>query len=332
MKNEAYARAAVDADDTRADAWYRLLDAAPCCNRAGARNKFILRFTHVSGMSWMLWAVLAISVADHAALHYPGVFAAIAPIQPASSTVTIPHSRISGVHGETFSYNAVVYCNPGLTDCIANHIDGKIVKFHPSCDTNQMCSVKVEFQEMSQSDMYALLILSGMCVVSLMAMFLITPISDFIVVKTRAQSYGLTDSDYFFQRMLSAQRQILFLKATGYNRTYPWKSNHASYADDTTMATFTPEDGFRLRLLWGGAPELPVWRFREVAKPPSPPRIRREWSKAMKMRDTVGVCMDVDGVIGVGWRADGGMRVWIHGRAYDSYVETPGDAPASVPE
>ena len=50
------------------------------------------------------------------------------------------------------------------------------------------------------------------------------------------------------------------------------------------------------------------------------------------MRDTVGVRMDVDGVIGVEWRADGGMRVWIYGRAYDSYVETPGDAPASVPE
>lgn len=341
MKNEAYARAAVDADDTRADAWYRLLDAAHCCNSAEARNKFILRFTHVSGMPWMLWAVLVISVAGNLAMVpssvYTPVFRAVLPGEPHPLPVVIPRSRITSEHEQYIPDDAAVFCDLGLKNCIPYRIPGWIYKFRPECTNDGICKATVFFDK-QRTDLSLMMFLGPLLFLAAMIVFVVALTEfpgwcDTAINALYVQGFlDSTVSPAFMKRMQSTQRYILFAKATGYQPQLTWNSRHAAYADATTMATFTPEDGFRLRLLWGGAPELPVWRFREVAKPPSPPRIRKEWSEAMKMRDTVGVRMDVDGVIGVEWRADGGMRVWIHERAYDSYVETPANAPASVPE
>lgn len=91
------------------------------------------------------------------------------------------------------------------------------------------------------------------------------------------------------------------------------------------MMLFSPEAGFRLHQLWNNAPVVP-WRFRKVDHAWAPPYIRTKWAQAVRMRDTVGVRMRVDPGIDVEWRADGGMRVWIDGSAYDSYIAEPAPA------
>lgn len=289
----------------------------------------------------MLWAVLVISVAGNLAMVpssvYTPVFRAVLPGEPHPLPVVIPRSRITSEPEQFIPDDAAVFCDLGLKNCIPYRIPGWIYKFRPECTNDGICKATVFFDK-QRTDLSLMMFLGPLLFLAAMIVFVVALTEfpgwcDTAINALYVQGFlDSTVSPAFMKRMQSTQRYILFAKATGYQPQLTWNSRHAAYADATTMATFTPEDGFRLRLLWGGAPELPVWRFREVAKPPSPPRIHREWSKAMKMRDTVGVRMDVDGVIGVEWRADGGMRVWIYGRAYDSYAETPANAPASVPE
>ncbi len=292
-------------------------------------------------MSWMLWAVLVISVAGNLAMVpssvYTPVFRAVLPGEPHPLPVVIPRSRITSEHEQYIPDDAAVFCDLGLKNCIPYRIPGWIDELRPKCTNDGICKATVFFDK-QRTDLSLMMFLGPLLFLAAMIVFVVALTEfpgwcDTAINALYVQGFlDSTVSSAFMKRMQSTQRYILFAKATGNRTRYTCNYRHASYADATTMATFTPEDGFRLRLLWSGAPELPVWRFREVAKPSIPPRIRKEWSEAMKMRDTVGVRMNIDGVIGVEWRADGGMRVWIHERAYDSYVETPANAPASVPE
>lgn len=153
-------------------------------------------------------------------------------------------------------------------------------------------------------------------------------IGDWLAVKVWDSDHVFTVNTWFTRRMDAHQRRDLFRKATGDQKGSKWKTqDFATHSDRVSTITYTPDDGFRLYLLWDGAPEPPAWRFRKAEKPAIPMRIRKYWAEAVEMRDTIGVRMDVGAGIGIEWRADGGMRVWIGETAYDSYAPEPVSAP-----
>lgn len=96
----------------------------------------------------------------------------------------------------------------------------------------------------------------------------------------------------------------------------------AAYVHDgKVLVTYTHRDGFHLRSTRADAYPFPAWRFQKVEFPAArPARVAMDFGAVVEKYRTTGVCFDVGGDIGIEWRADGWMRVWCGGAAYDSYA------------
>lgn len=288
-------------------------------------------------MSWLAWLVLLLSVAGNLVMIPPSAYknavnAVFTTTDPHPMPIVIPRSRITSKYMKYIPGDAAIVCDRSMEKCITHHIPGWISETKTKCDAEKNCTAEVIFDQRWIDPLPFVIVcsLGSPCLVILCIVVLVNGLplfGDWVATEIWEQERNYTVTSYFTKRMLMAQRYILFCKATGYWKDSEWKSPYAAYADATTMATFTPEDGFRLRFLEDGAPELPAWRFRKVTRPSAPERIRKEWAEAVKMRDTIGVRIDVGAGIGIEWRQDGGMRVWCWYQAYDSYIPEPVSAP-----
>ena len=293
-------------------------------------------------MSWLAWLVLLLSVAGNVAMFStmipPSMYKAVSNVvlpanEPHPMPVVIPRARINCFFDTPIPDDAAVLCDRDLKNCIPFRIPGWIDRLFAECDKDGICTATVLLNPawIFAYPLVCMSVIAAVVGVLCVGMYLskeLPRLGDWVAMKVWDQNDDCTFNEYFKRRAAAYMRYNVFCWATGY-----WadsKQKPAKFATFSNMSTitFTPDEGFRLYLLWDGAPELPVWRFRRVEKPPTPMRVRKEWAEAVKMRDTTGVRIDVGAGIGIEWRTDGGMRVWIGDtHAYDSYVPEPVSVP-----
>lgn len=225
--------------------------------------------------------------------------------------VVIPHDRITGTRGEKIPPGAAFYCTRDLKNCTHVGLPGEVHKYHFMRNEWMDLCAKVEF--VGPSALTAMIILfgfQGMLLVLIFHRIFYGMLADRIVI------------DY--NRRV---RKWLLMHATGHEKsTFPYYASK----NTETMMTYTPEDGFRLRLLWKDAPVFPAWKFDKAEAPGTPLRLAKEWVEVARLYATKGVRYDIGYDVGIEWR-EGGMRVWIGDTAYDSAPMTPG-APNNVSE
>lgn len=290
-------------------------------------------------MSWLAWLVLLLSVAGNITMFSTMIPPTVASMvfranEPHPMPIVIPRDRIDCFFDTLLPDDAAILCERDLKNCIPFHIPGWIDKVVAECNKDGICTATVTF-DLAWVFAHAFIF---MCIIVVPMVALCTGmylskelprLGDWVAMKVWDQNDDCTYNNDFKRRVAAYMRYNVFCWATGYWTASKWKpATFATFSNIMSTITFTPDDGFRLYLLWDGAPELPAWRFRKVEEPPTPMRVRKEWAEAVKMRDTTGVRIDVGAGIGIEWRADGGMRVWIgNNHAYDSYVPEPVSVP-----
>ena len=294
------------------------------------------------GMPWPAWlAVLLLSAAGVATItlmvvpvrtHETVSNAVLAAVEPHPFPVVIPRSRISSLHMQD---DAAVFCDRDMKKCISHHISGQISEIRTKCSPYGFCTAMVKHYFL-QDDIIIWIICMCLSLVSLVfvGIFIdgrpacLFTAAYMIFMKLFDRTDANTHGRRFNQCILACRRTILFEKATGAG--YAWECKRDMYMDTATLMTFTPEEGFRLRLLCDGAPVFPAWRFRRAEKAAAGTPVPATWAYAMKRHNDVGVRMDVGQGIGIEWRTNG-MRVWINDRAYDSYPAEPAPDAAMPP-
>lgn len=261
-------------------------------------------------------------------------FTAVAtPAETSQMPIVIPRARITSEHEHYIPDNAFIVCDRDLKQCFAHHMpDGLWLTIRKQCNATGACEARVDFVPIWASTLFDVFMLCTFILGIFLLIFCLPVLGDWVaLVMSNLVGFTTGDNLAFKQRMLSAQRTNLFVTATKHWSRYSLESEFATYSDKKTMMLFSPEDGFRLYPLWNNAPVVP-WRFRKVDHASAPPHICTKWAQAVRMRDTVGVRMRIDPGIDIEWRADGGMRVWIDGSAYDSYIAEPAPTVAPVPD
>ena len=228
--------------------------------------------------------------------------------------VVIPHDRITGTRGETIPPGAAFYCTRDLKNCTHVGLPGEVHKYHFMRNEWMDLCAKVEFVPEPQwtftQEIYALIVACILAITMVVAMGFYIMLRDAI----------LQDYNRFM-------RKNVFVRATGHDGA---ARVHEASRNTETMMTYTPEDGFRLHLLWKDAPVFPAWKFDKVEAPGTPLRLAKKWIEVARLYNTKGVRYDIGYDVGIEWR-EGGMRVWIGDTAYDSAPMTPG-APNNVSE
>lgn len=229
--------------------------------------------------------------------------------------VVIPNDRITGTRGEKIGPDVAIYCTRDLKNCTHTGLPGEVHKYHFVRNEWMDLCAKVEFVPEPQwtftQEIYALIVACILAITMVVAMGFYIMLRDAI----------LQDYNRFM-------RKNVFVRATGHDGA---ARVHEASRNTETMMTYTPEDGFRLHLLWKDAPVFPAWKFDKVEAPGTPLRLAKKWIEVARLYNTKGVRYDIGYDVGVEWR-DGGMRVWISDTAYDSSPMTPAEAPNNVSE
>lgn len=306
-----------------------------------ARQSFGFRSAQM-GMPWPAWlAVLLLSAAGVATItlmvvpvrtHETVSNAVLAAVEPHPFPMVIPRSRISSLHMQD---GAAVFCDRDMKECISHHISGWISDIRTKCSPYGFCTATVKHYFL-QNDIILWVICVCLSPMILVFVCLFIGGRPACLIKAAYMTFMETidrnDANMYESRfnqcILACHRAILFEKATGDG--YAWKHKRDMYMDTATLMTFTPEEGFRLRLLCDGAPVFPAWRFRRAEKADAGTPVPATWVDAMARRNEANIRMDVGQGIGIEWRADG-MRVWINDRAYDSYPAEPAPDVATTP-
>ena len=239
--------------------------------------------------------------------------------------VVIPASRINAVQDVRIPGGAAVYCSRDLTDCIARNLTG-VLSIKVALDAHGEHRATVDFA-VDDRDAVVGAVFITVCVaicILLASLLMYDVVKECLPLLYRDKNINAPPNSEVLRAMDSIGVRGVFCAALDIdykNRKY---SRRAAYADDFVMMSFTPEDGFRMRFVDPGD-EFPRSRFKEVDVEGHLPAsyMKERWSPVVTyLRKTHHVCFYVHRGLGIEWRPDGGMRVWVivdgKIRAYDS--------------